>query len=75
MYEIGKIYEFDGQKRKVVGFTDINGQICPNTEPSDGEPEETEEKPAEKLVCRYCGKEFKTKVGLTNHEKYCKEKK
>ena len=27
--------------------------------------------PATQLVCRYCGKQAKSKSGLTNHEKIC----
>lgn len=26
----------------------------------------------EKFICQYCGKELKSKAGLTSHEKSCK---
>ena len=31
--QIGDIKEFDGVKRKVTGFSVINGVVYPNTEP------------------------------------------
>ena len=47
-YKIGDVDVFDGVKRKIIGFTVINGEQCPNTEPylepaDDEEPEDSEE--------------------------------
>lgn len=62
--EVGDIKEFDGIKRKVVGFNMINGEPFPNTEIY------TEE---EELKCKYCGKAYKDASWLESHEKTCKE--
>ena len=50
--QIGDIKEFDGVKRKIIGFTVINGEQCPNTEPylepaDDEEPEDSKEQETE----------------------------
>jgi hypothetical protein len=64
MYKIGETAEFDGVKRKVTGFSVINGVVYPNTEPYK-EPEE--------LKCRYCGKVYREAAWLEAHEEKCKE--
>ena len=65
-YKIGDVDVFDGVKRKIIGFTLVNGVEEPNTEPYVEEPEE-------ELKCQYCGKVCKNKLGLTSHEEHCKE--
>ena len=47
-YKTGDVDVFDGVKRKIIGFTVINGEQCPNTEPylepaDDEKPEDSEE--------------------------------
>lgn len=61
-YKIGDVIESDGTKRKVIGFSVINGVEYPNTEPVE-----------DALICRYCGKECKSILGLNSHERACKE--
>lgn len=73
MYKIGETAEFDGVKRKVTGFSVINGVVYPNTEPyaeSEKAPEGEGKDP--NLVCQYCGKECGSPVGLISHERACK---
>lgn len=67
MYNIGDIAEFNGEKRKVTGFSVINGVSYPNTEPCL-EPADDEE-----LKCQYCGKVYKDASWLESHEVKCKE--
>ena len=64
--EIGDIKVINGEKRIVTGFTNVCGEIHPNTEPYI---EETEE-----YKCQYCGKVCKNALGLASHEEHCKEK-
>ena len=83
--EIGDIKEIDGVKRKVIGFSVINGTSYPNTEPYKEETEEEQEKEEQEepkepeketdseFKCRYCGKVCKNALGLASHEKACKE--
>lgn len=64
-YNIGDVDVFDGIKRKVTGFSVINGVSYPNTEPYL--------EPDEELKCQYCGKVYKDASWLESHEAKCKE--
>ena len=65
-YKIGDVMESDGAKRKVIGFSVINGVEYPNTELVTESIEDA-------LACQYCGKECKSALGLNSHERACKE--